>query len=151
MTKKEFEDQSRRLLSQDADISSDDLAKWVLGRDWLAKRIIRDDQNPSRRRYPRAKLALPAHIAGIGNALTEDIGFRGMALWARRLPRLRTGEEQSVRVSILGRSIYATATVVWADAAASRLGLSITAIHPSDELALQAAVCVQHIDRWLES
>lgn len=148
LTRQNFEDTSHRILSEEASVSPSELSVWMRGRDWLAKRLIGDDPRPGRRRYPRAKVSIPAHIAGIGNAVTEDISFRGMALRAAKLPKIRSGEEQSIRLSILGRSIYAIGTVVWFDA--SRLGLSISAIHPSDELALQAAVCAQHLDRWID-
>lgn len=148
MTRKEFEEKSRRILSKDGAVSKDEFEMWVRGRDWLASRLVEADLGPGRRRYPRAKLSVPAHVAGIGNAITEDIGFRGLSLRAKNLPALRSGEEQSVRVSILGRSIYATARVVWSDDV--RMGLSIIAIHPADEYALQAAVCVQHLEHWAE-
>jgi hypothetical protein len=146
MTRRDFEESSRRILRKDAILSRSELDAWTRSRDWLASQVLGEDGAPSRRRSPRARLTVPVHVAGIGNALTEDLGFQGLSLRAKHQLDVRAGQEQSVRVSILGRSIYATARVVWSDDL--RMGLAITAIHPTDEYALQAVVCVQHLECW---
>jgi len=146
MTKQDFEERSHRIIRKDAVLSESELDAWTRSRDWLASQVLRVNGEPSRRQSPRARLSVPVHVAGIGNAVTEDLGFRGLSLMAKHQLDVRAGQEQSLRVSILGRSIYATARVIWSDDL--RMGLAIIAIHPSDEYALQAAVCVQHLECW---
>jgi hypothetical protein len=85
----------------------------------------------------------------VGGAVTDDLGFQGMSLRPLRAPSLHRGEEASVRVSLLGRSIYLLGKVVWLGQ--DRLGITLDAAHPADERALQAAVCNGHLDRWQET
>jgi hypothetical protein len=141
----EFAEQNRRLLQGD-EITDDEILAWTRGRDWLAGHVAVDEAGLARRRSPRLRLALDAHIAGVGGAVTDDLGFHGMSLRPRRRPSLHQGEEASVRVSLLGRSIYVLGTVIWLGG--DRVGLALEAAHPDDERALQAAVCNGHLDRW---
>jgi hypothetical protein len=143
----EFVEKNRLLLQGEA-ISEGDLLAWARGRDWLAERVTGDETGPARRRSPRLRLALTAHIAGVGRAVTDDLGFSGMSLRPLRAPPFRRGEEASVRLSLLGRSIYVLGRVVWLGD--DRLGIALGAAHPDDERALQAAVCNGHLDRWEE-
>ncbi len=143
----EFAEKNRRLLQGDP-VSERELLDWLRGRDWLAERVSGSEASPARRRSPRLRLALTAHIAGVGGAVTDDLGFFGMSLRPRRASSLHRGEEASVRVSLLGRSIYLLGKVVWLGD--DRLGLALGAAHPDDERALQAAVCNGHLDCWDE-
>lgn len=143
----DFAEKNRRLLQGDA-ISEPDLAAWMRGRDWLAERVVEEDAGPARRHSPRLRLALTAHIAGVGGAVTDDLGFAGLSLRSLRPPPLHRGEEASVRLSLLGRSIYLLGRVAWLGD--DRLGIALGAAHPDDERALQAAVCNGHLDRWEE-
>jgi hypothetical protein len=144
----EFAEKNRLLLQGDA-MPEGDLLAWTRGRDWLAERVTEQESGPARRRSPRLRLVLNAHIAGVGGAVTDDLGFRGMSLRPLRAPSLHRGEEASVRVSLLGRSIYLLGKVVWLGE--DRLGIALDAAHPADERALQAAVCNGHLDRWQET
>jgi len=141
----EFAEKNRRLLQGDP-VPEGDLLAWKRGRDWLAGRVSERDSGPARRRSPRLRLALTAHIAGVGGAVTDDLGFFGMSLRPLRAPLLHRGDEASVRLSLLGRSIYLLGKVVWLED--DRIGIALGAAHPDDERALQAAVCNGHLDRW---
>jgi hypothetical protein len=143
----EFAEKNRRILQGDP-VSEREILDWQRGRDWLAERVSGSEGGPARRRSPRLRLVLTAHIAGVGGAITDDLGFFGMSLRPLRAPSLHRGEEASVRVSLLGRSIYLLGRVAWLGD--DRLGLALGAAHPADERALQAAVCNGHLDRWGE-
>ncbi len=82
----------------------------------------------------------------MGRAVTDDVGFWGMRLLADRPPRLVQGDEASVRLNLVGRSIYVLGRVVWVDR--GRVGLALDSAHPADERALQAAVCGGLLARW---
>lgn len=140
----EFEEKNRRVQLGDA-VPDLDLDAWRLGRDWLAARSMRKAPG-LKRKTPRVNLAAPAHLAGVGPAVTENLGFRGIALRAGRRGGLVPGEEASVRLQLGGRSIYALGKVVWAGD--GRIGIAIESIHPEDERALQAAVCGRLLEHW---
>jgi len=101
-----------------------------------------------KRRSPRLRLALAAHIGGVGAAVTDDIGFWGMRLVLDTPPPLASGDEVVVRVNLIGRFVYVLVRVVWTDC--NRLGVALSAAHPADERALQAAVCNGLLERWRE-
>ncbi len=147
ITRREFEEKNRRVLAGARDLPESELFAWQRGRDWLVERTQpAPEADPHRRRSPRLPLQLSAHIAGIGSATTADIGFHGLGLLPARGGPLQQGEEASVRVTLVGRSIYAIGRVVWTDA--TRVGLALEAIHPSDARALQAAVCNGLLNHW---
>lgn len=148
LSRPEFEERNRRLIQGDRTLSDPELAQWTLGRDWLAWYLAEKDAGPARRRWPRLRMALSGHIAGVGGAITDDLGFFGMGLRPLRPAQLARGEEASVRLVLAGRSIYVLGKVVWLEG--DRLGLALGAAHPSDERALQAAVCNGLLDRWVE-
>ncbi len=142
----EFEEKNRRLLVGDASLAEADLLAWQDGRDWLAQQAIEKREGRIQRRSPRAPLQLTAHIGGVGRAVTEDVGFWGMRLVSNNPLQLGRGEEVSVRLHLVGRSVYVLGKVVWTDR--NKLGLSLGAAHPADERALQAAVCADLLHRW---
>jgi hypothetical protein len=146
MSRSEFEEKNRRLLMGDGFLPEVDISAWQRGRDWLAQRATESEKAAPRRRSPRLQISLTAHIAGVGRAVTDDVGFWGMRLLADKMPRLVQGDEASVRLNLAGRSIYVLGRVVWVDR--GRVGLSLDAAHPADERALQAAVCNGLLDRW---
>ncbi len=148
ITRREFEEKNRRMIVGARDLPDADLFAWQRGRDWLAERVAGDPGSLGRRRSPRLRLTLPVHIAGVGGGTTDDLGFYGLALRPRDGPALRPGDDASVRVVLLGRSIYAIARVAWMDS--ERVGLVLSAIHPGDARALQAAVCDGLLDLWVE-
>ena len=146
LSRRTFEDRTRRLIAGDTTMPDSELAGWELGRDWLAWRLTQGEVGAARRRSPRLKMALSGHIAGTGGAFTEDLGFHGLSLRPLRPPRLGAGDEASVRLTLAGRSIYLLGKVVWLGQ--GRLGVALGSAHPSDERALQAAVCSGYLDRF---
>ena len=146
MSRVEFEEKNRRLLMGHGMLPEVDIFAWERGRDWLAQQSIERKPGLEKRRSPRLRLALTAHIAGVGRAVTDDIGFGGMRLQLDKQVPLMRGTEASVRVDLAGRSIYILGQVVWTDK--SRVGMALRAAHPADERALQAAVCNGFLDRW---
>jgi hypothetical protein len=146
VTRTEFEERNRRFLAGDPSLTDADVHAWERGRDWLAERLVEERPGLPKRRSPRLRLSLLAHIGGVGAAVTEDLGFFGLGLKSKRQPDLSPGEEASVRISLLGRSIYLLGRVAWA--ADERVGIAIGAAHPSDERAIQAAVCNGLLERW---
>jgi hypothetical protein len=145
----EFEYRNRQVIRDAAGLAPSDLEEWNRARDWLASRVLGSEPELSQRKAPRARLVLPAHVAGLGPTMTENVGFRGLLVRTMKQHRLKSGDEVSVRVTLLGRSIYALAEVAWVDR--MRIGLRITSIHPSDERALEATVCEQLTDHWGEA
>lgn len=148
LSRRDFADRTRRILAGDHTLSPAEVAGWELGRDWLAWRLTEGEVGSARRRSPRLKLALAGHIAGTGGAVTDDLGFFGLSLKPLKPPRLGEGDEASVRLTLAGRSIYLLGKVVWLRL--DRLGLALGAAHPSDERALQAAVCNGFIDHFAD-
>lgn len=146
LSRDEFAEKNRSLIAGDRSLAEGEVAAWERGRDWLCRTVVGDDPPPGRRRWPRRRISLPAHIAGVGDAFTDDIGFAGMALRSPRPSAFRPGEEASVRLNLGGRSIYALGKVVWTTAA--RVGLAIVAIHPADQRALEATVCDGLLEQW---
>ncbi len=146
LSRSEFEEKNRRLLVGETSLLDADVSAWQRGRDWLAHRAEERGEGPVRRRSPRLRLALTAHIAGVGRGVTDDVGFGGMRLLLDKLPKLRAGDEASVRLNLVGRSVYVLGRVIWTEG--DRVGLALDAAHPSDERALQAAVCNGLLDRW---
>ena len=146
LSRRDFEERTRRIIAGDATLAESELAGWELGRDWLAWRLTQGEVGAARRRSPRLKLSLSGHIAGTGGALTEDLGFHGLSLRPLRPPRIAEGDEASVRITLAGRSIYLLGKVVWL--AEGRVGVALGSAHPSDERALQAAVCSGFLDRF---
>ncbi|HTP50603.1 MAG TPA: PilZ domain-containing protein [Anaeromyxobacteraceae bacterium] len=147
MTREEFDEKNRRLLAGDRWLAEEDIKSWEAGRDWLLGQLTQDDGFLLRRRFPRLRLELPAHIAGVGRAVTDDIGFSGVRL-APSVPltALREGDEASVRLSLFGRSIYVLGRVRWLGP--MHLGVALDSVHPADERALQAAVLAGYLDRF---
>ncbi len=146
LSRRAFEERTRRLIAGDPTLAESEVAGWELGRDWLAWRLTQDEVGGLRRRSPRLKLSLSGHIAGTGGAFTEDLGFYGLSLRPLRPTRLGEGDEASVRITLGGRSIYLIGKVVWL--ANDRMGVALDAAHPNDERALQAAVCAGYLDRF---
>jgi hypothetical protein len=146
MSRSEFEEKNRRLLMGHGFLPEIDVFAWERGRDWLAHRTAEHRPGMEKRRSPRLRLSLTAHIAGVGRAVTDDIGFGGMRLQLDKQAPLTEGSEASVRLDLAGRSIYVLGQVVWTDD--SRVGMALRAAHPADERALQAAVCSGLLDRW---
>jgi hypothetical protein len=143
-----FEERTRRLIAGDPTLTEAEVAGWELGRDWLAWRLTEGEVGAARRRSPRLKLSLSGHIAGTGGAFTDDLGFFGLSLRPLRPPRLSEGDEASVRLTLAGRSIYLLGKVVWLGR--DRLGVALGAAHPSDERALQAAVCHGFLEHFVD-
>jgi len=148
LSRREFEERTRRLIAGDATLTDGEVAGWELGRDWLAWRLTEREVGTARRRSPRLKLSLSGHIAGTGGAFTDDLGFFGLSLRPLRPPRLGEGDEASVRLTLAGRSIYLLGKVVWLGR--DRLGLALSSAHPSDERALQAAVCSGFLQHFVD-
>lgn len=148
LSRREFEVRTRRLIAGDATLTDGEVAGWELGRDWLAWRLTAGEVGAARRRSPRLKLSLSGHIAGTGGAFTDDLGFFGLSLRPLRPPRLGEGDEASVRLTLAGRSIYLLGRVVWLGR--ERLGVALDLAHPSDERALQAAVCSGFLDHFAD-
>ena len=148
LSRQEFEACNRRLIAGERNLTEAEISGWEQGRDWIAWRLGADEVAPARRRSPRLRLALSGHIAGVGGAFTDDLGFHGLGLRAIKPPRLERGEEASVRLTLAGRSIYILGKVVWL--ALDRVGLALGAVHPDDERALQATVCNGFLDRWVD-
>ncbi len=146
MSRSDFEEKNRRLLMGQGFLPEAEVSAWERGRDWLARQATASENAPARRRSPRLQISLAAHIAGVGRAVTDDVGFGGMRLLSDKVPRLARGDEASVRISLVGRSIYLLGRVVWIGG--GRVGLALDAAHPADERALQAAVCNGLLDRW---
>ncbi len=147
MSRDEFDEKNRRLLAGDRWLGEADIKTWEQARDWLVEQLSLDDGFLLRRRFPRLRLELPAHIAGVGRAVTDDIGFLGVRL-APSVPltALKEGDEASVRLSLFGRSIYVLGRVRWLGP--QHLGVALDSVHPSDERALQAAVLSGYLDRF---
>jgi hypothetical protein len=148
LSRREFEVRTRRLIAGDATLTDGEVAGWELGRDWLAWRLTAGEVGAARRRSPRLKLSLSGHIAGTGGAFTDDLGFFGLSLRPLRPPRLGEGDEASVRLTLAGRSIYLLGKVVWLGR--DRLGVALGLAHPSDERALQAAVCNGYLEHFVD-
>ncbi|HEU4382313.1 MAG TPA: PilZ domain-containing protein [Anaeromyxobacteraceae bacterium] len=146
LSRRDFEARTRRIIAGDAALAESELHGWELGRDWLAWRLTQGEVGAARRRSPRLRLSLPGHIAGTGGAFTEDLGFHGLSLRPLRPVRLGEGDEASVRISLAGRSLYLLGKVVWLSE--GRVGVALGSAHPSDERALQAAVCSGFLDRF---
>ena len=147
LSREEFDDKNRRLLAGDRWLGEADIKSWEAARDWLVEQLTRDDGFLLRRRTPRLRLELPAHIAGVGRAVTDDIGFSGVRLASSvPLAALREGDEASVRLSLFGRSIYVLGRVRWLGT--QQLGVALDSVHPADERALQAAVLAGYLDRF---
>jgi len=146
LSRRAFEERTRRLIAGDATLTESEVAGWDLARDWLAWRLTEGEVGAARRRSPRLKLSLSGHIAGTGGAFTEDLGFFGLSLKPLRPPRLGEGDEASVRLTLAGRSIYLLGKVVWLDR--HRIGVALGSAHPRDERALQATVCSGFLDRF---
>ena len=150
ISREEFDDKNRRLLAGDRWLGEEDIKAWEAARDWLVDQLTQDDGGLVRRRFPRLRLELPAHIAGVGRAVTADIGFSGVRLAASvPLVSLKEGDEASVRLSLFGRSIYVLGRVRWLGP--QRLGVALDSVHPADERALQAAVLAGYLDRFAAS
>lgn len=147
LSRDEFDEKNRRLLAGDRWLGEEDIKNWEAARDWLVEQLTQDNGFLLRRRSPRLRLELPAHIAGVGRAVTEDIGFLGVGL-APSVSQmtLKEGDEASVRLSLFGRSIYVLGRVRWLGP--RHLGVALDSIHPSDERALQAAVLAGYLDRF---
>jgi hypothetical protein len=148
ISRSQFEETNRQLLIGEGGLCEADLSAWQRGRDWLAREVGETSEGPVRRRSPRLHLAFSAHLGGVGPAVTDDIGFGGMRLVSDNLPRLRTGDDVTVRVNLAGRSIYVLDRVVWTDR--DRVGMALLAAPPADERALQAAVCAGLLHCWGE-
>ncbi len=136
------------MLIGEGGLSETDVAAWQRGRDWLARQDAETSEGLVRRGSPRVHLALTAHVGGVGPAVTDDVGFGGMRLVSDNLPRLKSGDEVTVRVYLVGRSIYLLGRVAWMDR--DRVGIAVGASPPAAERALQAAVCNGLLHRWGE-
>ncbi len=148
----DFEKQNRLLLEGARALTPDELAIWCHGRDFLVRRAMAREvvETPGagsiRRRHPRIRARVSAHIAGHGIGYTDDVGFGGLGVRTHRAAPLRRGDEASVKLKWAERSIFLQALVAWTDG--TRIGLSITRIHPEDEQLLQALVCERLAERW---
>jgi hypothetical protein len=148
LSRAEFEEKNRRILAGDP-LPDREVRTWELGRDWLAELLAEELPGQVRRRSPRARVSVLAYLAGVGGAITEDLGFFGLGLRSKQEAGLRRGTEASVRLTLFGRSVYVLGRVAWAQE--DRLGLAIGAAHPDDQRAIQAAVCNRLLDRWVET
>ena len=146
LSRRDFEEHTRRLIAGDTTLAESEVASWELGRDWLAWRLTQGETGSARRRSPRLKLSLSGHIAGTGGAFTEDLGFHGLSLRPLRPPRLGEGDEASVRITLAGRSLYLLGKVVWLGQ--GRIGVALGSAHPRDERALQAVVCSGYLEHF---
>ncbi|BDG09774.1 PilZ domain-containing protein [Anaeromyxobacter paludicola] len=146
VSRRSFEEKNRLVLDGLRPLDAADLRVWEQGRDWLAARALADETGAVKRRHPRARVTVQAHLAGYGGAFTDDLGFGGVALRTHRKPPLKRGDEAFVRLKLSGRSVYVSGEVSWTDA--TRLGISIRGIHPGDERLLQALVCEKLLHRW---
>jgi hypothetical protein len=149
ITREEFDEKNRRLLAGDRWLGEADIRAWERARDWLVDRLSEDEAFMVRRRSPRVRMELPAHIAGVGRAVTGDVGFAGVRLAPSPetpMASLREGDETSVRLSLFGRSIYVLGRVRWLGP--DQLGVALDSVHPADERAIQAAVLAGFMDRF---
>ena len=148
ISREEFDEKNRRLIAGDRWLAEADIRAWERARDWLVERLSEDESFLVRRRSPRVRMELPAHIAGVGRAVTGDVGFAGVRLAAGESPisSLKEGDEASVRLSLFGRSIYLLGRVRWL--APDQLGVALDSIHPADQRAIQAAVLSGLMDRY---
>jgi len=147
ISREAFDDKNRRLIAGDRWLGDQDIRDWEQARDWLVGKLAEDESFLVRRRSPRLRIELPAHIAGVGRAVTGDVGFSGVRL-AAATPQatLKEGDEASVRLSLFGRSIYLLGRVRWL--ADKELGVALDSIHPADARAIQAAVLSGYLDRF---
>ncbi|HZZ84316.1 MAG TPA: PilZ domain-containing protein [Anaeromyxobacteraceae bacterium] len=148
VTRRAFEEKNRLVIDGLRGLTPEDLEVWQQGRDWLASRALDVKDGAARRRHPRARVAVQAHLAGYGGAFTDDLGFGGVALRTHRKPPLKRGDQAYVRLRLSRHSIYLSGRVSWSDSA--RLGIVIDGIHPGDERLLQAVVCEKLLHRWDE-
>ena len=146
ISRKEFEEKNRRIARAVSEVPAVDIEMWQRGRDWLATQALGDDPAGPRRNSPRVQISIQAHLAGVGPVTTENVSFNGLAIHAGRYHGLLPGDETSVRVAMNGRSVYALARVAWTEE--QRVGIAFTAIHPTDERSLQAAVCDRLLAHW---
>jgi hypothetical protein len=148
LSREEFDEKNRRLIAGDRWLGEADIRAWERARDWLVERLASDETFLVRRRSPRLRMELPAHIAGVGRAVTGDVGFSGVRLSAGDAPiaALKEGDEASVRLSLFGRSIYVLGRVRWL--APDQLGVALDSIHPADQRAIQAAVLAGFMDHY---
>ncbi|BDG10716.1 PilZ domain-containing protein [Anaeromyxobacter paludicola] len=147
--REEFESHNRLLVGGERPLTPEELAVWSRGRDLLVQRALARQQpveGSRRRRHPRARARLSAHLAGCGSAFTDDVGFGGLSLRTTRRAALRRGDDAYVKLKWAQRSIFLEGQVAWIDGA--RIGLAITRIHPEDEHALQAVVCAGLSSAW---
>jgi len=149
LSREEFDEKNRRLIAGDRWLGEADIRAWERARDWLVERLSEDETFMVRRRSPRLRMELPAHIAGVGRAVTGDVGFSGVRLAASPaapITALREGDETSVRLSLFGRSIYVLGRVRWLGP--DQLGVALDSVHPADQRAIQAAVLAGFMDRF---
>jgi len=149
ISRRAFEEKNRLVIDGLRGLTPEDLDVWQQGRDWLAARALGAETGVAgvpRRRHPRARMTVQAHLAGHGGAFTDDLGFGGVSLRTHRQQPLKRGDEASVRLSLSRGSIYLSGRVTWTDT--SRLGIVIHGIHPSDERVLQAVVCEKLLHQW---
>lgn len=150
--REDFEKHNRLLLEGARPLTGAELALWSRGRDFLVRQALAREaaQAPGagsmRRRLPRIRARVSAHIAGHGIGYTDDVGFGGLGLRTHRAAPLRRGDEASVKLKWAERSIFLQGQVAWTDG--TRIGLSITRIHPEDEKLLQALVCERLVEGW---
>jgi hypothetical protein len=148
----QFEVKNRLLLDGVRQLTAEELAIWSHGRDFLVGRVLAREAaatpaaGSTRRRHPRTHVRVAAHLAGHGGGFTDDLGFGGLGLRTHRVSPLRRGDEASVKLKWAERSIFLQGQVAWTEG--TRLGLSITRIHPQDEQLLQALVCERLGDVW---